>query len=57
MATETLQDGSMVVYEDKTDFIHVYSAKSGVKDELGKLIAGHELWGKSWSSLEVPCYA
>ena len=43
MATETPKDGNIVVYEDKTDFVHVYSAKSGVKDEHGKLIAGHEL--------------
>ena len=38
MATEILKDLSL----------HVYLAKSGVKDEhAGKLIAGHDLWRKS----------
>ena len=47
MATEVLKDWNLFVNEDKTDFAHVYLAKSGVKDEQGKLTAGHELWRKS----------
>ena len=44
MATEVLKDWNLFVNEDKTDFAHVYLAKSGVEDEQGLLIAGHELW-------------
>ena len=47
MATEVLKDWKLFVIEDETDFTNVYLAKSGVKDEQGKLIAGHELWRKS----------
>ena len=47
MATEILKDWNLFVNEDKTDFTHVYLAKSGEKDEQGKLIAGNELWRKS----------
>ena len=47
MAAEILKDLNLFVDEDKADFTHVYLAKSGVKDEQGKLIAGHDLWRKS----------
>ena len=47
LATEILKDWNLFVNEDKTDFTHVYLAKSGEKDEQGKLLAGNELWRKS----------
>ena len=47
MATQILKDWNLFVNEDKTDFTHVYLAKSGQKDQQGKLIAGNELCRKS----------
>ena len=40
--SEDFKDWNLFVNEDKTDFTHMYLAKSGMKDELGKLKAGHQ---------------
>ena len=55
MAIEILKDWNLFVNEGKTDFTHVYLAKSGVKDEQGKLIAGHELWRSSITLGSISC--
>ncbi len=46
-ATAILKSWNLFVNEDKTDFTHVYLARTGEKDGDGKLIAGRELWRKS----------
>ena len=46
-ATAILKSWNLFVNEDKTDFTHVYLARSGERDETGNLIAGSELWRKS----------
>ncbi|KAL5252091.1 hypothetical protein ACHWQZ_G015037 [Mnemiopsis leidyi] len=47
MATEILKSWNLFVNEDKTDFTHVYLAKSGEKDTNGKPLTGSEEWRKS----------
>ncbi len=47
IATEILKDWNLFVNEGKTEFMHVYLAMSGEKDEKGNVIAGNELWRKS----------
>ena len=47
LATDILKSWNLFVNEDKTDFTHVYLARSGEKDEAGKPLAGSELWRKS----------
>ena len=55
LATEILNDWNLFVNEDKTDFTHVYLASSGEKDEQGNLIAGKELWRKSFTLGSMLC--
>ncbi|KAL5253305.1 hypothetical protein ACHWQZ_G013176 [Mnemiopsis leidyi] len=47
MATEILKSWNLFINEDKTDFTHVYLAKSGEKDTNGKPLTGSEEWRKS----------
>ena len=47
IATEILKDWNLFVNEGKTEFMHVYLAMSGEKDEKSNVIAGNELWRKS----------
>ena len=44
LATEILKEWNLFINEDKTDFIHVYLASKGEKDDRGKPVAGNELW-------------
>jgi hypothetical protein len=55
MATEILKDWNLFVNEDKTDFTHVWLAKSDDKDEQGKLISGNELLRKSITLGSMSC--
>lgn len=57
IATEILKDWNLFVNEGKTEFMHVYLAMSGEKDEKGNVIAGNELWRKSITLVSaIPSY-
>ena len=45
-ATAILKDWNLFVNEDKTDFTHVYLARTGELDSDGNPISGNEAWRK-----------
>ena len=46
-ATAILKEWNLFVNEDKTDFTHVYLARTGEVDSDGNPLSGNEAWRKS----------
>ena len=54
-ATAILKKWNLFVNEDKTDFTHVYLARTGEVDSDGNLLSGNEAWRKSITLGSVLC--
>ena len=54
-ATAILKEWNLFVNEDKTDFTHVYLARTGEVDSDGNPLSGNEAWRKSITLGSVLC--
>ena len=54
-ATAILKEWNLFVNEDKTDFTHVYLARTGEVDSDGNPLSGNEAWRKSITLRSALC--